>query len=246
MHDKEESYAKQKGSKYMKRDDFRQYAANLRVKNTQYKTIVKQLDEVKSEVSVLFRTQTILKSRAENVDEFMADLEKKKGIVGYSKIDEQIQGVSEVKEQLDNAKSQSLQELTQLVAQIEEQVKDQKTKLAPDIKKMRNIRQRMGEMEVDYNEKKKKYDLIVSSLESEKERIQEEMGSIFTEYKEAESKFHSNNIQADIFETFQRRIQNEAKFISTGEERLAPEYKSYSEFFQVKVSKALVMRKWRY
>lgn len=206
MHEKEEGYAKQKGSKYMKRDDFRQYAANLRVKNTQYKTIVKQLDEVKSEVSVLFRTQTILKSRAENVDEFMADLEKKKGIVGYSKIDEQIQGVSEVKEQLDNAKSQSLQELTQLVAQIEEQVKDQKTKLAPDIKKMRNIRQRMGEMEVDYNEKKKKYDLIVSSLESEKERIQEEMGSIFTEYKEGESKFHSNNIQADIFETFQRRI----------------------------------------
>lgn len=59
---------------------------------------------------------------------------------------------------------------------------------------MRNIRQRMGEMEVDYNENKKKYDLIVSSLESEKERIQEEMGSIFTEYKEAESKFHSNNI----------------------------------------------------
>lgn len=49
-------------------------------------------------------------------------------------------------------------------------------------------------MEGDYNEKKKKYDLIVSQLESEKERIQEEMGSIFTEYKEAESKFHSNNI----------------------------------------------------
>jgi hypothetical protein len=45
----------------------------------------------------------------------MADLEKKKGIVGYSKIDEQIQGVSELKEQMDNAKSQSLQEMTALV-----------------------------------------------------------------------------------------------------------------------------------
>lgn len=171
MQEKEENYAKTKGSKYMKRDDFRQYAANLRVKNTQYKSMVKALDEIKSEVSVLFRTQTILKSRAENVDEFMADLEKKKGIVGYSKIDEQIQGVSEMKEQLDNAKSSSLQELTQLVAQIEEQVKDQKTKLAPDIKKMRSIRQRMSEMETDYNEKKKKYDLIVGQLEQEKERI---------------------------------------------------------------------------
>jgi intraflagellar transport protein 81 len=67
-----------------------------------------------------------------------------------------------MKEQLDNAKSQSLQELTALVAQIEEQVKDQKTKLAPDIKKMRSIRQRMSEMETEYNDKKKKYDLVVS------------------------------------------------------------------------------------
>lgn len=76
-----------------------------------------------------------------------------------------------MKEQLDNAKSQSLQELTALVAQIEEQVKDQKTKLAPDIKKMRSIRQRMSEMETEYNDKKKKYDLVVSQLEQEKERI---------------------------------------------------------------------------
>lgn len=30
---KEEEYEKKRGSKYMKRDDFRQYAANLRVKN---------------------------------------------------------------------------------------------------------------------------------------------------------------------------------------------------------------------
>jgi predicted nuclease with TOPRIM domain len=122
------------------------------------------------------------------------------------------------------------------VAQIEEQVKEQKTKLGPDIKRLRNIRSKMTDMETDYNEQKKRYDQIVGQLEMEKERIQEEMGTMFTEYKEAESKFHSNNVQADIFETFQRRIQNEAKFISSGDERLAAEYKSYHEFFQVKVS----------
>lgn len=67
-----------------------------------------------------------------------------------------------MKEQLDNAKSASLQEMTSLVAQIEDQVKDQKTKLAPDIKKMRSVRQRMSEMEIEYNDKKKQYDLVVS------------------------------------------------------------------------------------
>lgn len=58
--------------------------------------------------------------------------------------------MSELKEQMDNSKSQSLQEMTALVNQIEEQVKEQKTKLAPDIKKMRTLRQKMTEIEVDY------------------------------------------------------------------------------------------------
>ena len=37
MADKESEYARTKGGKYMKRNDFRQYAENLRGKNAQYK-----------------------------------------------------------------------------------------------------------------------------------------------------------------------------------------------------------------
>lgn len=147
MQEKEENYAKTKGTKYMKRDDFRQYAANLREKNTQYKTMMKSLDEIKAECTVLNRTQQILKSRAGNVDEFLKELEKKKGVAGYTSVEDQIVGVSELKEQLDNNKSQSLQELTALVQQIESDVKEKKTKLAPGIKKLRTLRQRMSEVE---------------------------------------------------------------------------------------------------
>jgi intraflagellar transport protein 81 len=75
MRDKEESYSKQKGGKYMKRDDFRQYAANLRVKNANFKVMKKVLDEIKAEVVVLKRTEQILKQRTDNVDAVMKDLE---------------------------------------------------------------------------------------------------------------------------------------------------------------------------
>lgn len=34
------------------------------------------------------------------------------------------------------------------------------------------------------------------------EVITKDMGSNFTEYREQETKFHSNNVQADIFDTF--------------------------------------------
>lgn len=74
--------------------------------------------------------------------------------------------------------------------QIENQVREKKTKLAPGIKKLRMLRQKMAEMEEVYNVKKKEYDQIVGAMESEKEQIVKEMGHNFMEYKESESKFH--------------------------------------------------------
>jgi len=41
MQDKENEYARIKGGKYMKRDDFKQYAANLRGKNSNFKLMKK-------------------------------------------------------------------------------------------------------------------------------------------------------------------------------------------------------------
>jgi len=78
--------------------------------------------------------------------------------------------------------------------------------LAPGIKKLRTLRQRMTDTEEEYLGKKKDYDAVVLQMEQEKEQITKDMGSQFQEYKESESKFHSNNVQADIFETFQKRI----------------------------------------
>lgn len=48
----------------------------------------KTLDEIKAEVTVLTRTKQILKDRAGDVDDFLADLEKKKGIQGYSQVED--------------------------------------------------------------------------------------------------------------------------------------------------------------
>ena len=102
MNDKEAESARTKGGKYMKRDDFKQYAANLRGKNAQYKQMKKVIGEIKGEVTVLARTEQILKSRAENLDEFMVDLEKKKGIAGYSNVNDQIKDVSKASQLLNN------------------------------------------------------------------------------------------------------------------------------------------------
>jgi intraflagellar transport protein 81 len=190
MNDKEAEYARTRGGKYMKRDDFKQYAANLRGKNAQYKQMKKVLGEIKAEVTVLSRTENILKSRADNLDDFMKGLEKQKGITGYTGVQDQLQMVSENKEVLDNKKDQTLQEITTIVSQIENEVKDKKQKLAPEIKKLRGLRQKFSDLEAIYNEKKKHYDNIVLNLDQEKNKLEEEVKTLFEDYKSEETKFH--------------------------------------------------------
>ena len=115
MNDKEAEYARTRGGKYMKRDDFKQYAANLRGKNASYKQMKKVIGEIKSEVTVLSRTENILKSRADNIDEFIKGIEKEKGITGYTNVQDKIQGISEANEILNSKKDQTLTEITTIV-----------------------------------------------------------------------------------------------------------------------------------
>jgi hypothetical protein len=62
----------------------------LRSKNAQYKSTKKLVNEYKNEIKVLENTKKILSDQAEDLGEFMANLEKSKGIEGYTGIENQI------------------------------------------------------------------------------------------------------------------------------------------------------------
>ena len=51
-----------------------------------------------------------------------------------------------------------MQDLTALIAQIDNEVKEKKTRLAQEIKKLRTLRNKFTEIESEYNEKKRAYD----------------------------------------------------------------------------------------
>lgn len=124
----------------------------------------------------------------------MQNLEKSKGIMGYSNLEDQIQGVSNQKEALDNQKDQTLQEITEIVRQIEQEVKDRKQQLAPEIQRLRQLRSDMQGIETIHTEKKKLYDNVVTNLDQEKERMDSDISTVFKDYVEDERKFHYNNI----------------------------------------------------
>jgi len=80
------------------------------------------------------------------------------------------------------------------VLQIEAEVKERKQSLAPEIQKLRQLRQQMQEIEHVWTEKKKSYDNIVMNLDQEKEKLDSDVKTVFDDYREDERKFHYNNI----------------------------------------------------
>jgi hypothetical protein len=131
MTEREQQYILRKGTKYMKQDEFRDFAMKLREKNKKYKVMKKEIEEIRSELNILSRTEDILKSRAGDIDEFLKNLEKQKGIQGYTDINNKAVSIAIQKKNLDNAKDKNLEELTKMIEVIESQLKDKKAKLAP-------------------------------------------------------------------------------------------------------------------
>jgi intraflagellar transport protein 81 len=235
MADKEAEYVKTKGTKYMKRDDFKQYAASLRGKNQQYKKMKKQLEEIRSELAILSRTEQILKNKAEIDDELMKKLEEQKGIAGYNKIEEEMEDVARDRQKIDEMKHGSLQELTRVVQSIEAQLKEKKAKLAPQIKQLRAYRKKYEEKEGDYLKLKKSYENTLMSFEADKKNLEEDTIKLWDDYKEEETRYHSLNIQSKIYGAIKKMVSMETQFQKNPDARLSDDHKSLSEMYSSKL-----------
>merc|ERR1712137_956320 len=60
---KEREYEQMKGHKFMKRDEFKNYAASLRDKSAKFKKLKVELSEIRHEVTVVVRTEMMLKEK---------------------------------------------------------------------------------------------------------------------------------------------------------------------------------------
>ena len=195
----------------------------------------KNLEEIRSELAVLNRTEQILKNKANMTDDLMRKLEEQKGIAGYSKIQDDMEKVAKDRQQIDKLKEGSLQELTKVVQNIEDQLKSKKTKLAPQIKQLRLYRKKYEEREGDYLKHQKAYENTLMSFEADKKNLEEDTNKIWSEYREEETKYHSYNIQTKIYESLKKTIQNETQFLKNPDARFSDDFKSVSEMYNAKL-----------
>merc|ERR1712232_768506 len=115
--------------------------------------------------------------------------------VGLRETEARLEKASVDKSQVDKAKGKTLDEISAIVQKINQQLKEKKNKLAPQIKALRSVRQNFQQVEVKYLEKKSAYDQAKSTMDGELSKVSSEVRQLENEVLDAEQNYHELNMQ---------------------------------------------------
>eukprot|EP00899_Mesostigma_viride_P025341 jgi/Mesvir1/5992/Mv00741-RA.1 len=184
--------------KMLKGEDFKRYAASLRGKSQTYTKLKKELADLRTEYGVLVRTEGILSEQAAQLTERVGDIEKKRGVAGFSETQNELEKVSAVKAEIDIDKGATLEEISRYVAEINSKIKERKNSLAPQIKELRTTRERYQEVEAEHTAKKKAYDEVLVTIDGKKSKLEEEFNGYRSTCLAEESRYHLLSCQLSV------------------------------------------------
>merc|ERR1712216_84207 len=116
----------------------------------------------------------ILEGEAKKVASFLGEAEARRGLSGYQETQDELEKVSQQKAEVDEVKGKTLEEISQVVEEINRQIKEKKNHLAPQIKDLRALRVKFQEQESEYLEKKQRHDNTKAGLDTETAKLQAE------------------------------------------------------------------------
>lgn len=189
----------------------KEYMNELNRKTQKYKTLKGELESERSEITVLMRTEEILRSRDQNIAEFNAEQEKRLGVVGFSSAQDTLEAVSAAKQALDANKGETLEEISSIVERINATLKKKKEKLAPQIKDLRAVRADFEAIESVYRTKKSQYENISLGFESERLKLEQDVQQHQQGITEEESQYHFLHCFAALTAARQSQVSREAR-----------------------------------
>lgn len=223
------------GPNYMKKEEFKAYAASLRNKTAQFKALKAHLGELRQETVVLARTESLLKGRVGDIDAFLKRLEEKKGVAGYTTVMSDLEKVSKLKSRIDESKSATLQEISRIVEDIQKTIEEKKVVLAPKIKALHASRALFNDTQAKYVRERSTYESVAVGLEAEKAALERQADALQAEAVAEAAKVHVCAVKREVLEALAVRAREEAAF-EAGEGRFLPNFKTHKELYTHKVS----------
>ena len=218
------------GPKYMRREEFKAYAASLRAKTAQFKALKGALGEVRGETVVLARTEAVLRSRVGDMDGFLRALEEKKGIAGYTAVAGDLERVSKLKASVDESKGATLGEISRIVEDIQRAIEEKKAVLAPRIKALQGARAKYNELQAAYVRERATYESVAVGLEADKAALERQAEAVAGEAVGEGARAHVCAARVEVLTALAARAQEEAGF-EAGSGRFMPSFRTQKELY---------------
>lgn len=212
------------------------YVKELSKKTNVYRSNKAELVQMKQEMNILMRTEEILRSRDENLQEFTAQMEREQGVTGSQATQDNLEDVSRKKEDLNNKKAMTLDEISRHVDTITQTLKSKKQKLAPQIKDLRSIRHRFDDVEQEYLKKKRVYDNTALGYESERLKLEQDVTSNMNSVMEEESRYHFIHCLKLINSVRKDMMRAEMSY-QVGDDTFSDDHKSYQDAIAATIKK---------
>ncbi|CAM9237842.1 unnamed protein product, partial [Lampetra fluviatilis] len=179
-------------------DEFKRYVARLRSKNTLYKRQKQQLWDSRAELGVLTRTRDLLAQRLGTATQRLLALEERRGVAGFSEAQDDLEKVSRTKQHHDEAKAQTLGDMSHMVRELNALITDKKAALSPVIKELRPLRQHCQELGEEFERRKSQYESCAAGLESNRSQLEQEVRALREEVRLAECHYHLTKQQSQM------------------------------------------------
>jgi intraflagellar transport protein 81 len=167
------------------------FIEGVQKKAEEVKGIKNYLSDLKSEMGVLSRTKDILMSKDSSCSTFVAEFEAK-GMIEPKAAGEKLEDISQKKQEIEQMKGNTLQELTKVIAEMSVQLQERRTKLAPLVKELRGLRSVFQEVESEHMEKKREYDTLMLQIENERGKTELEKRAYREDWQREEARWHTN------------------------------------------------------
>ncbi|KAA3675330.1 intraflagellar transport protein 81 [Paragonimus westermani] len=199
------------GSTAPRADEFQRYILKLRSKNTVYKQKRAQLSELRAERSILTRTVERLRSEVAQSRQALEVAEAAQGISGYRDTQSALEKVSEHMSALNQSKGATLDEMSQIIQQLTNRINSKRTQLAPILRELRPLRQKVQEVSQVHAEKKATYDALAVGQEFQAGRLEQEVRASREAGRIEESRFHYLSAVMTVARVQQYRLQEEMR-----------------------------------
>lgn len=215
---------------------FELYFQRLQTQNHNYKELNSELNSFKKMLAELLHTKVILEKQLTDLEEEIRKIAVSKNVSDFIDLKQQIDEYAVDKNDLDQSKGQTLEELSKIDSEIQKKIKARQDELKPQVAQIQEQRKQKAQLETQFLQAKNRYQTAIQEYETSCLELDEELKKYRQELANYQTKFFTTQGHLNCQARDSKRAKEEDSANQQGNS-ISKTIKTYTDFFHKEARK---------